>query len=131
MLDSRLVFDGIKNLIDRYPEWSEVGLRFAPLLDSATHLDGLQTAEELWLRFFLKGNYVFGFSISSPCLAGVIGRGSSRLFYLDVLLSPDEDIPHLGDIIFHKMFVEGVGTCSPPMKAVVATSSLQLYTRSI
>ena len=41
------------------------------------------------------------------------GRGPSRLFYLDVLLSPDEDIPHLADVILHQMFVEGVGDLQP------------------
>ena len=42
-------------------------------------------------------------------VSGATGRGPSRLFYLNVLLIPDEDIPHLGDVILHQMFVEGVG----------------------
>jgi len=32
---------------------------------------------------------------------------------LDVLLSLDKDIPHLGDVILHHMFVEGVGDLQP------------------
>ena len=48
-----------------------------------------------------------------PLSRGATGRGLSRLFYLDVLLSPDEDIPHLGDVILHQMFVERVSNLQP------------------
>jgi len=48
-----------------------------------------------------------------PLSRGVTGRGPSRLFYLDVLLSPDEDIPHLADVILHQMFIEEVGDLQP------------------
>ena len=82
-------------------------------VDSAAHLDGLQTAEELCLRLFFGGNCGFSFSTSGLSLWGATGCGPSRLYYLDVLLSPDEDIPHLGDVILHQIFVEGVVDLQP------------------
>ena len=40
---------------------------------------------------------------------GATGCGPCHLFYVDVLLNPNKNIPHLGDAILHQMFVEGVG----------------------
>jgi len=44
---------------------------------------------------------------------GAIGRTPSRIFDLHVLLRPDENVPHLGDIVLHQMLVEQVGDLQP------------------
>ena len=46
----------------------------------------------------------------------MIGRTPSRLFDLHVLLRPDENVPHLRDIILHQMLVERVGDLQPANK---------------
>jgi len=79
-----------------------------PLLNSTVRLDGLRTAEELCLRLLdLR-----------PLSREATGHGPSCLFYLDVLLSPYEDIPHLGDDILHQMFVKKVNDLQPTDEGV-------------
>ena len=54
--------------------------------------------------------------LASRCqglISGAAGCSLSRLFYFDVLLSPNEDIPHFGDVILHQMFVEVIGDLQP------------------
>ena len=81
------------------------------LLDLVACLAGLWKAEKFWLRFFLSGAVA---SASSPRgLSGGNWRQPSRLFNLYVLLCPDKDIPHLGDIVLHEMFVKRVGDLQP------------------
>jgi len=58
---------------------------------------------ELWLQLLDLG----------ALSRGVAGRSPRRLFYLDVFLSSNEDIPYLGDGILHQMFIEGVGNLKP------------------
>ena len=58
---------------------------------------------ELWLRLLDLG----------PLSHGVTGYGPNHLFYKDVLLHLDKDIPHLGDVVLHQMFVEGVCDLQP------------------
>ena len=48
-----------------------------------------------------------------PLSRGATGYGPSRLFYLDVVLYPDEYIPYLCDVILHQVFVEGVCDLQP------------------
>ena len=64
-------------------------------------------------RILPQVNYGFGFLTSGPCLGGVTGRGPNHLFYLDVLLSLNEDTPNLNDIILHQIFVKGIGDLQP------------------
>jgi len=75
-------------------------------------LDGLQMAEAFWLGFFLSRNCGFDFSSSRPYREKA-GCSPSYLFYLDALLSPNEDIPHLSDVILHQIYVEGISDLQP------------------
>ena len=68
----------------------------------------------LWLRLLELGTLV----------SKTTRRSLSGLFYLDVLLSPNKDIPHPGDVILHQMFVEGIGDLQPLMKTATTTFSL-------
>jgi len=45
--NSKLVFNGVKDMIDRYPRWDEVGSVSFPLLDSIACLAGSLTVEAL------------------------------------------------------------------------------------
>ena len=57
-----------------------------------------------------------------------VGSALDRIFNLNALLNPEEDVFHLRDLVLHQVFMKGVGTCSPMMNVVAATFSLQLYT---
>ena len=68
--DQRLVFDGVKHMIDRNSEWDKVGLSVKHII-RLTHVSGaLWTAIELWFEFLFGGNCCSGFSPSVPCLGG-------------------------------------------------------------
>ena len=43
----------------------------------------------------------------------MVGRTFGSILNLNILLDASEDIPHLDDLMFHKMFVEGVGDLHP------------------
>ena len=83
------------------------------LLDSVARLAGLWTVEELWFGFFLEGTVasVLDLRALSP---EATGGSPSRLFNLYILLHPNKDIPHLGDVILHQIFVEGVSDLQLP-----------------
>ena len=90
--------------------WSSFAL--FPLLGSVARLDGLWTTEEVWLRFFFAGMWLWLLDLG-PLYRGETECGPSRLFYLDVLLLLDIYIPHLGDIVLHQIFVERVCELHP------------------
>ena len=50
-------------------------------------------------------------SISPLCLSldGVVGRIFNSILNLYILLGASEDVPHLSDLLFHHMLIEGVG----------------------
>ena len=73
-------------------------------------------AEELGLGFFLSGELWLQLLKLGALSRGVAGYNLSRLFYLDVLLSPNQNIPHLGDVILHQLFVEEIGELQPTDK---------------
>jgi len=70
---------------------------------------------KLWLQLLDLG----------PLCRGATGCGPSCLFYLDVLLRPDKYIPHLGDIILHQTFVEGVCDLQPADEATAVTGEFR------
>ena len=49
----------------------------------------------------------------APLLGGAVGKTPGSILNLDILLGAGEDGPHLGDLVFHQMFVEGVGDLHP------------------
>ena len=63
-----MVFDGIEDLIDRYPKRGEVESYFAPLARFGGALQWLADSEGIVVRILPRGNYDFGFSASGPCL---------------------------------------------------------------
>ena len=75
---------------------------------------------------FSSGGTAASASRSWILIWGASGRTLSRLFDLNVLLCPDENVLHFGDIVLHQMLVQRVGDLHPLMNAAGATSSLQL-----
>jgi len=45
----------------------------------------------------------------APLLGGAVGKTPGSILNLNILLSVSEDVPHLGDLVFHQMLVEGRG----------------------
>ena len=70
------------------------------------------TPEAQFWFFFGKARCGAGFSpLSSPVRA--IDCVLGRILDLDVFLVSREDVPHLGDFMFHQVLVEGVGDLQP------------------
>jgi len=110
--DLRLVFDGVKHMVDRNPEWNKVRLCSVILVRLVCMLRWFMDSGRFVDWVLPRGGCCFGFSSSDPCL-GAIGRTSSRLFDLHVLLRLDKNISHLGDIVLHQMLVEQVDDLQP------------------
>ena len=100
--DPRLVFDGVKDMIDGYHEWDKVVLYFISLAGFDNTPGWLTDNRSIVAWFLPRGNCSFGFSNSGPYFRG-------RLEKADVFLHPDKEIPHLGDVVLHQMFIEAVG----------------------
>jgi len=130
VLDSRLVFDGVKYIVYRNPEWNKVGL-YNVILTRLLRMSGwyMNSGGVVWI--LPRGNCYFGFS-PLTLFRGEIGRSPSHLFDMHVLLRPNENVPHLGDIVLHQMLVQGdlqpIDECSGDyiLIAVVYQSNLTL-----
>jgi len=48
-----------------------------------------------------------------PLAWGIVGRTSGSILNLNILLGASDDVPHLGDLMFHQMLVKGVGDLQP------------------
>jgi len=60
------------------------------------------------LDFFSSGELPLWLLALGSLFRGASDRTLSRLFDLHVLLHPDENVLHLGDIVLHQMLVEQV-----------------------
>jgi len=67
----------------------------------------------------------------TPSLGRVISRTLDRILNLNIFLGASEDVPHLSDLMFYQILIEGVGDLQPTNNVAEPTSSLQLYTRVI
>ena len=63
--------------------------------------------------YFSSGGTTASASRLRSLFMGESDRTSSRLFDLHVFLHPDENVPHLGDIVLHQMLVKRVGNLQP------------------
>ena len=106
-----LVLHGAEDVINGDFEWCElffsVGLC---LISRGLFVDGagspilaLLGCSKLWLQLFPL----------TVVFRGVVGCASCRIFNLDVLLDPEEDVPHLVDFVFHQVLIKGVGDWQP------------------
>jgi len=64
--DPKLVFDDVKDMVDRYPEWNKVGLCFTSLAGFGSMPDRLVDNGEIMTRILSRENCGFGFLTSSP-----------------------------------------------------------------
>ena len=58
---------------------------------------------ELWLQLLSLGALSWRAAECSP----------GYFFYLNILLSPNKNIPHPGDVVLHQVFIEGIGDLQP------------------
>ena len=114
--DSGLVFDGVKDLINRYPEWNEVGLCLTSLAGFGSS-PGLACEHRRDCGWDSSSGELCRLLDLGVLFRGATGGSSSPLFNLYILIFPDKDIPHLGDIVLHQMFVEGVNDLQPTDKS--------------
>ena len=49
----------------------------------------------------------------APSLGRVVIITSVNVLNLNILLGASEDVPHLGDLVFHQLFIEGVCDLQP------------------
>ena len=106
--DLRLVFDGVKHMVDENPEWNKVGLCNVILvrlvrvsgwfMDSGRVMVWILPWVELLPRLLALRSL----------FRGAIGCTPSRRFDLHVFLRSDENV-HLSDIVLHQMLAKRVG----------------------
>ena len=49
----------------------------------------------------------------TPLLRGAISRTLGSILNLNIFLGASEDVPHLGDLVFHQMLIKEVGDLQP------------------
>ena len=122
--DPRLVFDGVEDLIDQFSKWNLVKLCFVLLASFGSAPRWLADGGGVATQILPRGELLLWLLELGALSRGEIRHSTSHLLYLDVLLSPKKDIPHLGDIILDQIFVEGIGDLQPLMKVATAMSKI-------
>ena len=96
-------------MVDKNPEWNEVRLCSTVLVRVVHVSEWFMGNEEVVVWILPRGVLMLRILTLGSLFRGAIGRTPSHLFDLHVLLRPDKNVPHLGDIILRHMLVERVG----------------------
>jgi len=97
--DDLPALDSVVHLVHGNFEWSEVS--FIPV-DLDQVLSRLVDSSDCLTRSLLQRTRMcLMFLHVAPSLGGGVGRTSDSILNLDVLLNTGENVPHLGDLVFH------------------------------